>query len=74
MLTVPGIYVNGEIQLLEPIPFKKEAKVLVTVLEEITQEDESIPANLFDDLIGAISENIDGSENHDKYIYAKDQL
>ena len=72
MLTIPGVYINGEIHLLEPIPFKKEAKVLVTVLEEIDQENESVPVDLFDDLIGVISENTDGSENHDKFMYAKD--
>ena len=73
MLTVPGIYRNGKIKLIEPIPFKKEAKVLVTVLEEITREDESlVPSDLFDDLIGVISQNKDGSENHDKFIYVKD--
>ena len=34
MLSVPGIYKNGAITLLEPIPYVQSASVIVTVLDE----------------------------------------
>lgn len=34
MLSVPGIYKNGEVILLEDIPQIQQARVIVTVLEE----------------------------------------
>jgi hypothetical protein len=34
MLSVPGIYKNGEVILLEEIPQIQQARVIVTVLEE----------------------------------------
>ncbi len=34
MLSVRGIYENGQVQLLEPIFHPKRAEVIVTVLEE----------------------------------------
>ena len=37
MLSVKGIYDNGKVRLLEPIPSNKPAKVIVTVLEELDQ-------------------------------------
>jgi hypothetical protein len=33
MISVPGIYKNGKITLLEEIPHVQEARVIVTVLE-----------------------------------------
>ena len=72
MITVNGIYENGQVTLLEPIPFKKKSKVLVTVLDEVpTNKDLPAPLDLFDDLIGAISQQEDGASEHDRYIYMK---
>jgi hypothetical protein len=34
MVSVPGIYKNGEVILLEEIPQIQQARVIVTVLEE----------------------------------------
>jgi hypothetical protein len=34
MLSVPGVYKNGTITLLEPIPNLQSASVIVTVLEQ----------------------------------------
>ena len=33
MLTVEGIYKNGKVELLETVPSPKQAKVLITFLE-----------------------------------------
>ena len=71
MLSVKGIYKDGQIRLLEPIPSDKPAKVIVTVLEELDQpEDKSdkVDMNLFDDLVGVIDVRVDGSITHDKYL------
>lgn len=71
MLSVKGIYENGQVRLLEPIPFDKPAKVIVTVLEELDQpEDDTgeVDMNLFDDLVGVINARVDGSVAHDKYL------
>ena len=74
MLTVSGIYENGKIKLLEPIPFKKKAKVIITILDEIITEKKSVAEDFFDDLVGVISHCKDGSEKHDNYIYNKENL
>ena len=71
MLSVKGIYENGHIRLLEPIPCEKPAKVIVTILDEL--DDSQIAAHevdlkLLDDLVGAIDLRTDGSMSHDKYI------
>ena len=34
MLSVNGIYENGQVTLLEALPYNKPVKVIVTVLEE----------------------------------------
>ena len=74
MLAVRGIYENGKIRLLEPIPFKKKAKVIITIIEDIFDQDDSTPLDLFDDLIGVISVRKDGSIKHDDYIYSRENL
>ncbi len=74
MLAVRGIYENGKIKLLEPIPFKKKAKVIITILDDILDQKESTPLNLFDDLVGTISVRKDGAVNHDEYIYSRENL
>ncbi len=72
MLSVRGIYENGQIKLLETIPYKKRRiNVIVTILEEPAEpetETRSININAFDDLVGIISEREDGSEAHDRYL------
>jgi hypothetical protein len=71
MLSVKGIYENGQVRLLEPIPSEKRVKVIVTVLEELDREEveaKEVDVNLFDDLVGVINVREDGSATHDKYI------
>ncbi|MCH8318163.1 MAG: hypothetical protein IIA88_06655 [Bacteroidetes bacterium] len=34
MLAIKGIYQNGNVKLLDKVPFKKEVKVIVTFLPE----------------------------------------
>ena len=71
MLSVRGIYENGQIRLLEPIPSEKRAKVIVTVLEELDHEEgegKEVDLNFFDDLVGVINVREDGSIAHDKYL------
>ena len=36
MIAVPGLYEDGKITLLEPIPHLRRARVIVTVLEDGT--------------------------------------
>jgi predicted DNA-binding antitoxin AbrB/MazE fold protein len=74
MLAVRGIYENGIIKLLEPIPFKKKARVIITIIEDIFDQEDSTPLDLFDDLVGVISVRSDGSVKHDEYIYSKENL
>lgn len=71
MLSVKGIYENGQIRLLEPIPSKKPAKVIVTLLEELDDVESETHAgdlDVFDDLVGVIHAREDGSVVHDKYL------
>ena len=74
MISIHGIYENGKIELLEPIPLKRKAKVIITILDDIEPENNTVPLDLFDDIIGKISCRDDGSENHDDYIYSKENL
>jgi predicted DNA-binding antitoxin AbrB/MazE fold protein len=74
MLAVRGIYENGKIKLLEPIPFKKKARVIITIIEDIFDQEDSTPLDLFDDLVGVISVRSDGSMKHDEYIYSRENL
>ena len=34
MLSVRGVYENGRVSLLEPVPYRKKVKVIVTLLDE----------------------------------------
>ena len=74
MFTIKGIYENGEIKLLEPIPFRKKARLIITVLDDDMEEQREFPLDFFDDLIGIISEHTDASIKHDEYIYCKKSL
>jgi len=67
MLSVKGIYEDGQVKLLEKIPHIKRAKVIVIVLEDELME-EDINISLFDDIVGAVSMREDGSVNHDTYV------
>jgi uncharacterized protein (UPF0147 family) len=71
MLSVRGIYENGQIQLLESIPYNRRINVIITVLEE-TIEPEAVTRNIninaFDSLVGIINERENGSEAHDRYL------
>ena len=70
------------VKFLEDIPVNHPAKINVTFLDvepltdvdEVIEEEESTPLDLFDDLGGIISEKNNGSINHDKYIYCKENL
>ena len=74
MIAVHGIYENGKIRLLDRIPFRKKAKVIITVLDEDMTEEKSVPLDAFDDLIGVISSHKDSAKNHDAYIYARENV
>ena len=71
MLSVKGIYENGQVYLIEPIPHKKRVEVIVTVLEdlkELENNDYEADVHAFDNLVGVIDVREDGSEAHDNYI------
>jgi hypothetical protein len=72
MLSVKGIYENGEIKLLDPLPQIHKTHVIVTFLEEIEPPYEEVDTSLFDDLVGVVSVRSDGSVNHDQYINTKE--
>lgn len=67
MLSVNGIYENGQVTLLDEIPHRRKSKVIITILEEELNEEE-VPTGLFDDIVGSVSIRNDGSINHDQYI------
>lgn len=71
MLSVKGIYENGEVRLLEEIPNTKRAKVIVTILDKEEGDQEEPDLELFDDLVGAISVREDGAVNHDQYLISE---
>ncbi len=70
MLSVKGIYENGRVRLLEPVPPReRKANVIVTLLDEPAEpEKKEDRLNLFDDLVGVIEVRKDGSANHDQYL------
>jgi predicted DNA-binding antitoxin AbrB/MazE fold protein len=37
MLSVEGIYTNGELKLLEPVSFPNKARVIVTIIENLEE-------------------------------------
>ncbi len=74
MLSVKGIYENGQVYLTEPIPHKKKAKVIITILEDLNElenNDHRADIHAFDNLVGVIDVREDGSEAHDKYILSQ---
>ena len=70
MLSVKGIYENGRVRLLEPVPpRKRKANVIVTLRDEPAEpEKKEDRLTLFDDLVGVIELRKDGSANHDQYL------
>lgn len=82
MIVVRAIYDGRQVKFLENIPVIRPTKIIVTFLEdeplsdgvEVSEFEASTPLDLFDDLVGIISEQNDGSINHDKYIYSKENL
>ncbi len=70
MLSVRGIYQNGEVKLSDPVPvWLKQAKVIVTIIEETCEKDAGdADADIFDDMIGIINVREDGSDEHDRYV------
>jgi len=70
MLSVKGIYENGRVRLLEPVPHAK-ATVIVTILEDVSDSEapeETTGAGAFNDLIGAIEVRENGAADHDRYL------
>lgn len=77
-----AIYDGRQVKYLENIPVTRLTKIIVAFLEdeplsdgvEISKAEELTPLDLFDHLVGIISEQNDGSVNHNKYIYSKEDL
>jgi hypothetical protein len=82
MLVVIAIYDGKQVKFLKNLSTTRPTKIIVIYLEDELQSDdvdvrdaeESTPLGLFDDLIGIITENKNGSVNQDKYIYSKENL
>ncbi|OQX04626.1 MAG: hypothetical protein BWK80_53395 [Desulfobacteraceae bacterium IS3] len=78
MLSVRGIYENGEVRLSDPVPvWLKRADVIITVVEELWAEESGVrdtDADIFDDMIGIINVREDGSDEHDRYIISQKDL
>jgi len=82
LIAVRAIYDGRQVKYLENIPVTRLTKIIVAFLEdeplsdgvEISKAEELTPLDLFDHLVGIISEQNDGSVNHNKYIYSKEDL
>jgi len=74
MLSVRGVYEDGKVQLLEPIPVLRRARVIVTVLDEVPLGEQEENLGALEDLVGAISVREDGATEHDRYLYGKGSL
>jgi hypothetical protein len=68
MISVKGVYKDGRIELLEPLPALGTFNVIVTVLDEPAVLEKRIAPDAFDDLVGAVSSREDGAERHDEYL------
>lgn len=55
MLSVPGIYKNGEVILLAEIPQIQQARVIVTVLEEWPVFEVDVKAPAADQWLGSLA-------------------
>lgn len=82
MIAVRAIFDGRKVKFLEDIPVNRATKIIVIFLDdeplsnfnEIDEAEEPSPLDLSDDLVGSISVNKDGSVNHDKYVYSKENL
>ncbi len=54
MLSVRGIYENGEVKLKETITVEKRVPIIVTFLEDIIEEKEPVKKYRFSDLAGRL--------------------
>jgi hypothetical protein len=54
MLSVRGIYENGEVKLMEKIAVENEVPVIVTFLEDIIEKKEPVKNYRFSDLAGRL--------------------
>ncbi|MEW6488348.1 MAG: hypothetical protein AB1578_10625 [Thermodesulfobacteriota bacterium] len=68
MLSVRGVYRDGRVELLEPIPAVKSARVIVTVLDEPREGEKPANLGVFDDLVGVVEVREDGAREHDRYL------
>lgn len=82
MITVRAIFDGKQVKFLENIPVSHPTNIMVTFLEDEPlletnknyEIEASAPLDLFDDMIGIITEKDDGAINHDIYIYSKENL
>lgn len=54
MLSVKGVYQNGQIKFAETIDIEKEIPVIITFLEDVEVEDEEKNRYQFSDLAGRL--------------------
>jgi len=59
MLSVRGIYENGEVKLKEKIIIEKRVPVIVTFLEDMMEKEKSAKKYRFSDLAGRLEWNGD---------------
>jgi len=71
MLSVRGVYRDGKVELLESIPGLRQARVIVTILDDGPLAEEEGSLDALKDLVGAISVREDGAIGHDRYVYGK---
>ena len=73
MIAVKAIYEDGKIRLLEPFQSRGRRQLIVTILDEQTQDATGYRFDVFEPFIGATAMRADGAEKHDAYICDKDK-
>jgi len=68
MFSVRGIYENGQVTLLEPIPETRRASVIITILDEQSEPEKKMDVSVFRQLMGVLEERTDCSSDHDRYL------
>ena len=71
MIAVKAIYEDGKVRLLEPFPSQGRRHLIVTILDEQTQDATGYRFDVFEPFIGATAARADGAEKHDAYICDK---
>ena len=71
MIALKAIYEDGKVRLLEPFPARGRRQLIVTILDEQTQDATDYRFDVFEPFIGATAARADGAEKHDAYIYDK---